>query len=70
MGRQQPHPGRHGRLRRPPPLAPVHTSDGAHRQAVDITADSIIPMRRTNRTEPTPDETEAGRDDLNDDIPF
>jgi single-strand DNA-binding protein len=46
------------------------TTDGAHRQAVDITADSVVPMRRTNRAEPTPDEIEAGRDDLDNDIPF
>jgi single-strand DNA-binding protein len=45
------------------------TSDGAQRQAVDITADSIVPMRRT-RVEPTPEEVESGRDDLADDIPF
>jgi single stranded DNA-binding protein len=46
------------------------TSDGAHRQAVDITADSIVPMRRTTTTEPTPEEIESGRDDFDDDIAF
>jgi hypothetical protein len=35
------------------------TSDGAHRQAVDITADSIVPMRRTTTNEPTPEEIES-----------
>ena len=46
------------------------TADGTRRQAIDITADSIVPMRRPASTEPTPDEIEAGRDDLDDDIPF
>ena len=46
------------------------TADGTRRQAIDITADSIVPMRRAASTEPTPDEIESGRDDLDDDIPF
>jgi single-strand DNA-binding protein len=38
------------------------TTDGAHRQAIDITADSIVPMPRSTTPEPTP----AGQDDEHD----
>jgi single-strand DNA-binding protein len=44
------------------------TADGTRRQAIDITADSIVPTRHTSHTEPTPDDVEPG--DVDDDIPF
>jgi len=41
--------------------------DGAKRQVVDITADSVIPIPRTNSTAPEPEFAPTAADD---DIPF
>ena len=51
MDRQERHQGREGRRRRPAALARVGR-DADKRQAVDITADSVIPVGRSTAKEP------------------